>query len=52
MAYSLLDLAPQLGVLRLVLPPDTLAWRLQLLKQGGEWMSSRFGQVRVGPLAA
>jgi hypothetical protein len=48
MAYALLDLVPQLGVLRLVLPPATLAWRLELLKQGGQWISKRFGQVGAG----
>lgn len=45
MAYALLGLLPQLGALRLALPADTLAWRLQLLKQGADWVDARSSQV-------
>jgi pimeloyl-ACP methyl ester carboxylesterase len=44
--YGLLDLAPQLAALRLVLPADTLAWRLKLLQQGSQWVNSRLGEVQ------
>ncbi|GFR43739.1 hypothetical protein Agub_g4849, partial [Astrephomene gubernaculifera] len=35
-AYGLLDLLPELSSLRVVLPPATLRWRLQLLQQGAQ----------------
>jgi pimeloyl-ACP methyl ester carboxylesterase len=44
--YSLLDLAPQLAALRLVLPAETLAWRLELLKQGSGYVNSRLKEVK------
>ncbi|GLC37786.1 hypothetical protein PLESTM_000648100 [Pleodorina starrii] len=44
--YGLLDLLPELSSLRVVLPPDTLAWRLQLLRQGAEQVNSALGKVR------
>lgn len=43
---GLIDLAPQLAALRLVLPPETLAWRLELLKQGSQWIKPRFKDVK------
>jgi pimeloyl-ACP methyl ester carboxylesterase len=51
---GLIDLAPQLAALRLVLPPETLSWRLQLLKEGSLWINSRLKDVqqRVLLLAA
>eukprot|EP00878_Enallax_costatus_P029148 GHUV01031581.1.p1 GENE.GHUV01031581.1~~GHUV01031581.1.p1 ORF type:complete len:533 (+),score=165.63 GHUV01031581.1:165-1763(+) len=44
--YGLIDLAPQLAALRLVLPPETLAWRLELLKQGSQWIRPRLKDVK------
>eukprot|EP00882_Tetradesmus_deserticola_P012818 GHRQ01013584.1.p1 GENE.GHRQ01013584.1~~GHRQ01013584.1.p1 ORF type:complete len:372 (+),score=160.97 GHRQ01013584.1:272-1387(+) len=44
--YGLIDLAPQLGALRLVLPPETLAWRLQLLQQGSTWLTPRLKDIQ------
>ncbi len=44
--YGLLDLAPQLGVLRLVLPKATLAWRLQLLATGGKAVTPLLPRVQ------
>ncbi|KAF6251663.1 alpha/beta-hydrolase [Scenedesmus sp. NREL 46B-D3] len=44
--YGLIDLAPQLGALRLVLPPETLAWRLQLLQQGSTWITPRLKDIQ------
>eukprot|EP00798_Chlamydomonas_sp_ICE-L_P000390 gene390-1786_t len=43
--YSLADLVPELNVLREVLPPDVLAWRLRLLKQGAESVNKILGKV-------
>jgi pimeloyl-ACP methyl ester carboxylesterase len=43
---GLIDLAPQLGALRLVLPPETLAWRLQLLQQGSSWLTPRLKDIQ------
>jgi pimeloyl-ACP methyl ester carboxylesterase len=43
---GLIDLAPQLGALRLVLPPETLAWRLQLLQQGSTWLTPRLKDIQ------
>jgi hypothetical protein len=37
---------PQLPALRLVLPRDTLAWRLQLIQQGIAWLKPRLGDVQ------
>ncbi|GLI58562.1 hypothetical protein VaNZ11_000309 [Volvox africanus] len=44
--YGLLDLLPELSSLRVVLPPDTLSWRLQLLQQGAEAVNASLGKVR------
>uniref|UniRef100_A0A383WM75 Phospholipid/glycerol acyltransferase domain-containing protein n=1 Tax=Tetradesmus obliquus TaxID=3088 RepID=A0A383WM75_TETOB len=44
--YGLIDLAPQLGALRLVLPPETLAWRLTLLQQGSAWLTPRLKDIQ------
>lgn len=44
--YGLIDLAPQLAALRLVLPADTLAWRLELLKEGSKYVNSRLGEIQ------
>lgn len=43
---GLIDLAPQLGALRLVLPPETLAWRLTLLQQGSAWLTPRLKDIQ------
>ncbi|KAI8467306.1 MAG: alpha/beta-hydrolase [Monoraphidium minutum] len=44
--YGLLDLMPQLGALKTVLPPQTLAWRLELLRQGCEFVQPRLKDVK------
>lgn len=44
-AYGLLDLLPELAALRLVLPPETLAWRLALLKEGAASVNGILGKV-------
>eukprot|EP00798_Chlamydomonas_sp_ICE-L_P020293 gene20293-27050_t len=45
-AYSLLDLIPELSMLRLVLPPATLSWRLRLLAQGAESANKNLNKVK------
>jgi hypothetical protein len=37
---------PQLPVLRLVLPRDTLAWRLTLIQQGIDWLKPHLKDVQ------
>eukprot|EP00879_Flechtneria_rotunda_P018765 GHRR01019698.1.p1 GENE.GHRR01019698.1~~GHRR01019698.1.p1 ORF type:complete len:607 (+),score=210.36 GHRR01019698.1:181-2001(+) len=44
--YGLIDLAPQLAALRLVLPPETLSHRLTLLKEGSQWITPRLKDVK------
>lgn len=43
---GLVDMLPQLPALRLVLPPETLSWRLQLIQQGIDWMKPRYKEVK------
>lgn len=43
---GLVDMLPQLPALRLVLPPETLSWRLQLIQQGIDWMKPRYKDVK------
>lgn len=43
---GLIDLAPQLAALRLVLPPETLAWRLQLLQEGSKWIKPKLKDIQ------
>lgn len=43
---GLIDLAPQLSALRLILPQDTLAWRLSLLKQGSQYVEPLLKEVK------
>ncbi|GAX78319.1 hypothetical protein CEUSTIGMA_g5761.t1 [Chlamydomonas eustigma] len=45
LAYGLIELLPELQIMRLVLPPATLAWRLQLLKEGSTYVNGVLGQV-------
>ncbi|GBF99661.1 acyltransferase chloroplastic [Raphidocelis subcapitata] len=49
--YGLLDLVPQLSALQRVLPRDTLAWRLELLRQGCAYVEPRIASVRQRCLA-
>ncbi|KAG2453582.1 hypothetical protein HYH02_001800 [Chlamydomonas schloesseri] len=44
--YGLLDLIPELSSLRVVLPPQTLAWRLQLLAEGAAAVNPTLGKVK------
>lgn len=45
-SQGLVDMLPQLPALRLVLPPETLSWRLQLIQQGIDWMKPRYKDVK------
>lgn len=44
--YGLVDMLPQLPALRIVLPPETLSWRLQLIQQGIDWLKPRYKDVK------
>ncbi|GIL71022.1 hypothetical protein Vretimale_4099 [Volvox reticuliferus] len=43
---GLLYLLPELSSLQVVLPPETLSWRLQLLREGAEAVNASLGKVR------
>lgn len=45
-AYGMIDLMPTLSALREVLPPETLAFRLQLLKEGSSYVNQILPQVQ------
>jgi pimeloyl-ACP methyl ester carboxylesterase len=49
--YGFLDLLPQLSALQRVLPPETLAWRLELLRQGCAYVEPRVASVKQRCLA-
>ncbi|KAG2499012.1 hypothetical protein HYH03_003198 [Edaphochlamys debaryana] len=44
--YGLLDLIPELSSLRVVLPPETLSWRLALLREGAQAVNPTLAKVR------
>ncbi|KXZ52840.1 hypothetical protein GPECTOR_8g223 [Gonium pectorale] len=44
--YGLLELLPELSSLRIVLPPETLSWRLELLRQGAAEVNPTLKKVR------
>lgn len=46
--YSAVGMLPEIAALRVMLPQDTLQWKLQLLKQGSERVESRLSQVSGG----
>ena len=50
-AQGLLSLLPNLQALADILPPATLAHKLELLQQGCEWINPRIGQVPQRSLA-
>ena len=45
LADALIGLLPDLSGLRATLPQETLAWRLQLLQQGCQFLEGKLGQV-------
>ena len=45
--WGLVDLLPELGSLRSVLPAPTLAHRLGLLREGARFVNTRLTEVRV-----
>ena len=52
LAQGITNLLPQLGALSVILPPDTLAWKLRMLDTGNQFIKDRLKSVsQRGPAA-
>jgi hypothetical protein len=45
LAQGIVNLLPQLGALAVILPPETLAWKLRLLDMGNRFIADRVSAV-------
>ena len=45
LAQGITNLLPQLGALSVILPPETLAWKLRMLDTGNKFIADRLGDV-------
>ena len=45
LAQGLANLLPQLGALSVILPPETLAWKLRMLDTGNRFIADRISAV-------
>ena len=45
LAQGITNLLPQLGALSVILPPDTLAWKLRMLDTGNQFIKDRLKSV-------
>jgi len=45
LAQGITNLLPQLGALSVILPPETLAWKLRMLDTGNKFIADRLGTV-------